>query len=96
MPPPTRANSAIELAPNEKPVRTLLYELRKDLTFAKAVTYEQLFHQQRAPIGHYVFTDHDRLSAYECEIAVGCLELRHVRYALEQVGCVLEKAGILH
>ena len=37
--------------------------------FLRPLTYEQLFHSRRAPIGHYIFTDFDRLSAYELHTA---------------------------
>lgn len=34
-----------------------------------SISYEELFFERRAPIGHYIFTDFDRLSRYELECA---------------------------
>jgi hypothetical protein len=34
-----------------------------------ALTYEELFFERAAPVGHYIFTDFDRLSRYEVECA---------------------------
>jgi hypothetical protein len=34
-----------------------------------SLTYEELFFERAAPIGHYIFTDFDRLSRYELECA---------------------------
>lgn len=34
-----------------------------------SLTYEELFFERAAPIGHYIFTDFDRLSRYELEAA---------------------------
>jgi hypothetical protein len=51
------------------PVRRLLRlvpELRRTIRY---LTYEELFFQLSAPIGHYVFGDIDRLSRYERETA---------------------------
>jgi hypothetical protein len=33
----------------------------------KSLTYEEIFFERAAPIGHYIFTDFDRLSRYELE-----------------------------
>lgn len=41
-------------------------ELRKAIRY---LTYEELFFQLGGPIGHYIFSDIDRLSRYEREIA---------------------------
>lgn len=35
-----------------------------------SLTYEELFFERAAPIGHYIFTDFDRLSRYELECAI--------------------------
>ena len=35
----------------------------------RSLTYEELFFERAAPIGHYIFTDFDRLSRYEVECA---------------------------
>lgn len=35
------------------------------------ISYEQLFHDRRAPYGHYIFTDLDRLTHYEREVVIG-------------------------
>lgn len=37
--------------------------------FLRPLSYEEIFHRQRAPIGNYVFTDFDRLSPYEIQCA---------------------------
>ena len=34
-----------------------------------SLTYEELFFERAGPIGHYIFTDFDRLSRYELECA---------------------------
>lgn len=35
----------------------------------KSLTFEELFFERAAPVGHYIFTDFDRLSRYELECA---------------------------
>jgi len=35
----------------------------------KALSYEELFFENAGPVGHYIFTDFDRLSRYELECA---------------------------
>ncbi len=40
-----------------------------ELNFIKPLVYQRLFSQRRAPVGHYIFTDFDRLSAYEIQVA---------------------------
>ena len=84
---------------NERPIRTLLYELRKDLRFAEALTYEQLFHKKKAPVGHYIFTDHDRLTVEECEAAMAIASaLRRAEpgaQILNSPGEVLERYPLL-
>ncbi|MEQ1901504.1 MAG: hypothetical protein ABL866_12310 [Devosia sp.] len=37
--------------------------------FIQPLTYEELFRKRRAPVGNYVFTDFDRMSAYEIQCA---------------------------
>jgi hypothetical protein len=39
------------------------------LPFLRPLSYEELFHRQTAPVGHYVFTDFDRMSPYEIQCA---------------------------
>lgn len=40
------------------------------------MTYEELFFERAGPIGHYIFTDFDRLTRYELECAASyCVEL---------------------
>jgi hypothetical protein len=50
---------------------TVLYFLkshRKQLRgILRSLTYEELFFERAGPIGHYIFTDFDRLSRYELE-----------------------------
>jgi hypothetical protein len=38
--------------------------------FLRPLTYEGLFQRRKAPRGHYIFTDFDRLSAYEVQSAI--------------------------
>jgi len=73
----------------------------------KSLTYEELFFERAAPIGHYIFTDFDRLSRYELECAAAfakalqkaapeaCI-LNHPLTALERYPLLiaLNKAGI--
>ena len=42
---------------------------RADLRFVRPISYRRLFRSLRAPVGHYIFTDFDRLSAYEVQVA---------------------------
>jgi hypothetical protein len=37
--------------------------------FLRPLSYERLFNLRRVPRGHYIFTDFDRLSAYEIQVA---------------------------
>lgn len=52
---------------------TIRYFVRDNRTqtvnLIRSLTYEELFFEQAAPIGHYIFTDFDRLSRYEIECA---------------------------
>ena len=36
-----------------------------ELNFIRPVSYRRLFRERVAPVGHYIFTDFDRLSTYE-------------------------------
>ena len=73
----------------------------------RSLTYEELFFERAAPIGHYIFTDFDRLSRYEIECAAafaGALQkiapeariLNHPLKALERYPLLiaLNRAGI--
>jgi hypothetical protein len=73
----------------------------------KSLTWEELFFERGGPIGHYIFTDFDRLSRYELECAAAfalALEkaapeariLNHPLRALERFPLLvaLHKAGI--
>jgi hypothetical protein len=42
---------------------------RSDLRRLRPISYRRLFRSLRAPVGHYIFTDFDRLSAYEVQVA---------------------------
>lgn len=44
-----------------------------------SLTYEELFFERSAPIGHYIFTDFDRLSRYELECAA------HIALTMEEI-----------
>lgn len=49
------------------------YTIRRvlaQLPQVRAISYEELFHRRVAPVGHYIFTDLDRLTHYEQEIAI--------------------------
>lgn len=52
-----------------QPVKGLLAGLGQQRHLVKSISYEQLFYEGSAPVGHYVFTDFDRLSSYELESA---------------------------
>jgi hypothetical protein len=73
----------------------------------KSLTYEELFFERSAPVGHYIFTDFDRLSRYEIECAAAFARalkeaapeariLNHPLKALERYPLLvaLNKAGI--
>lgn len=51
-------------------IRRLLPQLPR----VQSLSYEELFHRRAAPIGHYIFTDIDRLTHYEQEVAVAIAE----------------------
>lgn len=43
----------------------------------RCLSYEQLFSQRAGPVGHYIFTDHDRLTRYELDcVSRFCARLR--------------------
>ncbi len=46
----------------------------RNLPFLQPLTYEALFHSRKAPRGHYIFTDFDRLTAYEVQCAARIAE----------------------
>lgn len=50
-------------------VRGFLKGDRSRRRYISSLTYEELFFERRGPIGHYIFTDFDRLSRYELECA---------------------------
>ncbi len=52
-----------------QPLDGLLAGLGRDGRFIRGLSYERLFYERRAPLGHYLFTDFDRLSSYELESA---------------------------
>ncbi|MEX2207919.1 MAG: hypothetical protein WEF50_16965 [Myxococcota bacterium] len=52
-----------------QPIADLLEGLGRDGRFIRSDSYERLFYERRAPLGHYVFTDFDRLTSYELESA---------------------------
>jgi hypothetical protein len=61
----------VSLQDHDGPLRGLLRSLRPYFDDLRYISYERLFHDRRAPFGHYVFTDIDRLSHYEREVIVG-------------------------
>ncbi len=44
--------------------------LGRSFTGIRPLSYEEVFYARQAPRGHYLFTDFDRLSAYELECAI--------------------------
>ncbi len=50
-------------------VKRLQVGIRGAFPAIRLLTYEELFHTQQAPVGHYIFTDQDRLSTFEIEVA---------------------------
>jgi hypothetical protein len=59
-------------------IRRLLRGLPKLRSLLCCLTYEELFLQGNGPVGHYIFTDIDRLSRYQREIAAKfAAALRH-------------------
>lgn len=80
-------------------VPRILAGLRRDLRTIRLISYEELFHTRKAPIGHYIFTHQDGLSTFECEIAVGIA--RSLQQAdpniriLNAPGQVLERVPLL-
>ena len=65
----------------------------------RPLTWERLFFERSAPVGHYIFTDFDRLSAYEREIGAGFAVLLAERVPeariLNHPGEVLERFPLL-
>jgi hypothetical protein len=59
------------------PIRRLSRDLGADGGLLRPLTWERLFYLCRAPVGHYILTDFDRLSSYEIEIA--CAFVRRLR-----------------
>lgn len=54
-----------------QPVKGLIAGLKQQRDLIKSISYEKLFYEGSGPVGHYVFTDFDRLSTYELESAFG-------------------------
>ena len=52
-----------------QPIKGLLAGLGQHKHLIQSISYEKLFYDGSAPVGHYVFTDFDRLSSYELESA---------------------------
>lgn len=50
-----------------QPINGLIAGLGQHKRLVKSISYENLFYCGSGPIGHYVFTDFDRLSSYEVE-----------------------------
>lgn len=71
-------------------------EYRTDL---RLLNYRDLFTKRRAPVGHYVFTDFDRLTSYEIQAAaVVARELRQTApeaRVLNRPALVLERFALL-
>lgn len=80
---------------------------RETRSLLKSITYEEVFFERAAPVGHFIFTDFDRLSRYEIECAAALARslseavpsvriLNHPLRALERYPLLiaLKKAGI--
>ncbi|MCW5713787.1 MAG: hypothetical protein KIT43_04640, partial [Bauldia sp.] len=82
------------------PIATAASVGRKEgLADIRLLTYRALFTKRRAPVGHYVFTDFDRLTSYEIE-AAEILARRLVEAAprakiLNRPAMVLERFALL-
>lgn len=60
-------------------VRHFLRAVPQAAKVLKPLTYEELFFERAGPIGHYIFTDFDRLTRFELECAASfCVELAKV------------------
>jgi hypothetical protein len=72
---------------------------RGALAFIRPLSYRALFNARRAPIGHYIFGDFDRLSAYEIQvadvIARGVLKAAPAARILNRPALVLERFAML-
>jgi hypothetical protein len=55
-------------------VEDLCQGLSGHFSALRPLSYEEVFFKKRAPIGHYIFSDFDRLSAYEIESAAALRE----------------------
>ncbi len=82
------------------PVRRFIRGNKDTLsTTLRILTYEELFHEKGGPIGHYIFTDIDRLSRYDLDNAASFAET--LREAAPDVriinhpGRVLERFALL-
>jgi hypothetical protein len=53
----------------DRTVRGLIHHVPGFLPFIRTLSYERLFSSGKAPAGNYIFTDFDRLTAYEIESA---------------------------
>ena len=90
------------------PIRKMLRGLRDELRgVLRSLTYEELLFERAGPIGHYIFTDFDRLTRYELEctaafvaalrnVAPDARILNHPLQALERLALLiaLHDAGI--
>ena len=90
------------------PIRKMLGDLREELRgVLRSLTYEELLFEHAGPIGHYIFTDFDRLTRYELEctaafvaalrnVAPDARILNHPLQALERLALLiaLHDAGI--
>jgi len=72
---------------------------REKLADIRLLNYRALFTKRRAPVGHYVFTDFDRLTSYEIEAAeILARRLREAAPAakvLNRPAAVLERFALL-
>jgi hypothetical protein len=88
-------------------IKRLLKGANGALGFLHPISYERIFYDRSVPPGHYIFTDFDRLTPYEIEIACAVANaLRNhsseiqifndPRYSLERYPLLrrLEEAGI--
>lgn len=80
-------------------VEGLCHGLKGHFEQIRPLSYEEVFFKQRAPRGHYIFSDFDRLSAYEVECAIALTDaIRADSFAgviLNDPRLVLERVPLL-
>lgn len=88
-------------------VRGFLDNTRRELRCVRLLSYEGLWRRLRAPVGHYIFTDFDRLTGVEIDVLISLTDtlrqchagvriLNDPRWVLERVPLLrrLEREGL--